>query len=82
MLDDAAQAVAVGDDQDGVVMRQRRQDQPPRSESSPRSDFPQPPPCPKCGALTTLRTAKGGQTPGSQFWGCTRYPDCKGTIPV
>lgn len=26
VLDDAAQAVAVGDDQDGVVMRQRRQD--------------------------------------------------------
>ena len=38
----------------------------------------QPPPCPKCGALTVLRTAKGGKTPGSQFWGCTRYPECKG----
>ncbi len=38
----------------------------------------QPPPCPKCGALTVLRTAKGGKSPGSQFWGCTRYPECKG----
>lgn len=38
----------------------------------------QPPPCPKCGALTVLRTAKGGKTPGSQFWGCSRYPECKG----
>jgi restriction system protein len=43
---------------------------------------PQPPKCPKCGALTTLRTAKGGKTPGGQFWGCTRYPDCKGLLPV
>lgn len=42
----------------------------------------QPPPCPKCGALTTLRTAKGGKSPGSQFWGCTRYPDCKGISPL
>lgn len=38
----------------------------------------QPPPCPKCGALTVLRTAKGGKTPGRQFWGCSRYPECKG----
>ena len=52
-----------------------------RSDPSAPSD-PQPPPCPKCGALTVLRAAKGGQVPGSQFWGCTRYPDCKGTIPV
>ena len=62
-------------------LRQRRQE-PPRSAPSPRPDLPQPPPCPKCGALTVLRSAKGGQTPGSQFWGCTHYPDCKGTIPV
>lgn len=63
-------------------LRQRRQEQPPRSAPNPRPDLPQPPLCPKCGALTVLRTAKGGQAPGSQFWGCTRYPDCKGTIPV
>ena len=63
-------------------LRQRRQEQPTHSAPSARPDLQQPPPCPKCGALTTLRSAKGGQTPGSQFWGCTRYPDCKGTIPV
>ena len=56
-------------------LRQRRlpKDQP---------DLPQPPPCPKCGALTALRTAKAGKIPGSQFWGCTAYPACKGTSPV
>jgi ssDNA-binding Zn-finger/Zn-ribbon topoisomerase 1 len=29
-----------------------------------------------------LRTAKAGKTPGSQFWGCTAYPDCKGTSRI
>jgi four helix bundle suffix protein len=43
---------------------------------------PHPPKCPKCGALTALRTAKSGKTPGSQFWGCTSYPGCKGTVPI
>jgi restriction system protein len=26
-----------------------------------------------------LRTAKTGKHAGNQFWGCTGYPDCKGT---
>jgi restriction system protein len=41
-----------------------------------------PPKCPVCGSLTALRTAKAGKNPGSQFWGCTRYPDCKGLLPI
>ena len=40
------------------------------------------PKCPQCGKIMTLRTAKGGNTPGSQFWGCTGYPECKGTATV
>ncbi|MGC9452576.1 MAG: four helix bundle suffix domain-containing protein [Oceanipulchritudo sp.] len=49
-----------------------------------RSDPPdqtnlQPPACPQCGGLMVLRTAKAGKSPGSQFWGCARYPTCKGT---
>jgi restriction system protein len=64
-------------------LRQRRaKDQPDRSNQSDRSDLPKPPPCPKCGALMSLRTAKAGKTPGSQFWGCAAYPACKGTAPV
>jgi len=42
----------------------------------------EPPKCPQCGSLMALRTAKTGKTPGSQFWGCTKYPDCKGTMPL
>lgn len=38
--------------------------------------------CPQCGGIMALRTAKVGKTPGSQFWGCTNYPECKGTSPV
>lgn len=37
--------------------------------------------CPQCGSAMTLRTAKKGPQPGSQFWGCTKYPACKGARP-
>jgi len=55
-----------------------------RKDQSDRSDptNPTPPACPACGALMALRTAKNGKTPGSQFWGCTKYPDCKGTAKI
>lgn len=35
--------------------------------------------CPKCRGPMSLRTAKRGNNPGSKFWGCRRYPRCKGT---
>ena len=38
-----------------------------------------PPSCPVCGGAMILRTARRGQTAGSQFWGCPVYPGCKGT---
>jgi ssDNA-binding Zn-finger/Zn-ribbon topoisomerase 1 len=28
------------------------------------------------------RTAKTGQLQGQAFWGCSGYPDCKGTRPI
>ncbi|MGD2118951.1 MAG: restriction endonuclease [Chromatiales bacterium] len=37
------------------------------------------PNCPKCGAAMVLRTARKGQNAGSQFWGCSSFPQCKGT---
>lgn len=37
--------------------------------------------CPVCGAQMILRTARKGQNVGSQFWGCSTYPACKGTRP-
>jgi len=29
-----------------------------------------------------LRTARKGPKAGSQFWGCSGYPECKATLPV
>jgi len=37
--------------------------------------------CPKCGSLMILRTAKRGPNAGRKFYGCSRYPKCKATIP-
>lgn len=37
------------------------------------------PACPKCGSSMILRTAKRGANSGSQFWGCSEYPRCRGT---
>ncbi len=36
--------------------------------------------CPACGSPMRLRTARRGPNAGSQFWGCSRYPDCKATV--
>jgi len=41
-------------------------------EASPR--------CPKCGSKMVLRTAKRGDNQGGKFWGCSRYPECRGII--
>jgi ssDNA-binding Zn-finger/Zn-ribbon topoisomerase 1 len=36
------------------------------------------PACPDCGAKMVLRRPKPGQD-WKAFWGCGRYPSCKGT---
>lgn len=59
-------------------LQKRKQDQ---SNPTDQTDL-SPPKCPSCGALMALRTAKSGKNTGSQFWGCTSYPSCKGTQPV
>jgi len=38
------------------------------------------PSCPKCGSAMVLRTAKRGDNAGQEFWGCERYPKCRGVI--
>ena len=64
-------------------LRERRA-QADRTDPPDPTDPPQPtaPPCPLCGKLMVVRTAKQGPRPGSQFWGCTGYPTCKGTQPM
>ena len=40
------------------------------------------PTCPRCGGRMVKRTAKQGANVGKQFWGCTRYPECRGSITI
>lgn len=55
----------------------------PKKDPADRTDPSDPiPECPRCGSAMVLRTAKGGRNPGSQFWGCTAYPECRGVIKV
>ncbi len=39
----------------------------------------QAPSCPTCKQPMALRTARKGPNAGSQFWGCSDYPDCRAT---
>jgi restriction system protein len=48
-------------------------------EPVPTSD--QAPECPACSSRMVLRTAQKGATAGSRFWGCSRFPSCRGTRP-
>jgi four helix bundle suffix protein len=50
------------------------------SDQSDRTD--RIPSCPICEKLMVLRTAKSGKNAGSQFWGCSDYPNCKGVVKV
>ena len=36
------------------------------------------PPCPKCGGEMVRRVARRGANAGNAFWGCRRYPACRG----
>ena len=35
--------------------------------------------CPTCGNSMLLRLAKRGKNTGDRFWGCSRFPKCRGT---
>lgn len=38
--------------------------------------------CPECQSRMVMRKAKRGENADKVFWGCSRYPDCKGSRPV
>jgi restriction system protein len=40
------------------------------------------PVCPKCSKQMKRRTATKGANAGQEFWGCTAYPQCRGTRSV
>jgi restriction system protein len=61
-----------------TVQPSHRPPVPPPPSNRPSAQPSDPLTCPKCGAPMTLRTAKRGNNAGNSFYGCTRYPDCKG----
>jgi restriction system protein len=36
--------------------------------------------CPKCGSEMALRVAKKGPHSGKRFWGCSKFPGCRGVV--
>lgn len=38
--------------------------------------------CPTCGNFMVQRIARKGRSAGQPFWGCSRFPTCKGTRPM
>jgi four helix bundle suffix protein len=59
------------------MAERRKQDRADRTDLTDKA-----PNCPLCGKPLALRTARKGQRAGSQFWGCSGYPECKGTRPL
>ncbi len=49
------------------------------SDESDRSDSSDTPTCPACGKPMRRRTAGKGPRAGQAFWGCSGFPDCRGT---
>ena len=40
------------------------------------------PGCPRCASPMVRREAKRGPNAGRAFYGCSRYPDCRGTVAI
>lgn len=38
--------------------------------------------CPQCGAIMVIRESKKGENAGKQFWGCSRFPKCRGVVNI
>jgi DNA-binding helix-hairpin-helix protein with protein kinase domain len=55
---------------------------PPRSITTRTAPAGGTPSCPSCGRSMVRRTARRGRRRGSQFWGCSQYPRCRGTRPI
>lgn len=38
------------------------------------------PVCPRCASPMARRMAKSGENAGNEFWGCTKFPACRGMV--
>ena len=64
------------------VRTQFASSRPPSTASPPRLSVSTQILCPRCGTHMIKRIARKGRNAGSYFWGCGRYPICKGTRPI
>lgn len=48
----------------------------------PKPEVTATPTCPACGAVMIRRTARQGPRAGLDFWGCSTFPACRGTVPI
>lgn len=62
-----------------IAQRARGTQADPPDRPDPADSIPK---CPQCGKAMALRTAKAGKHSGRQFWGCTGYPECRGSAEV
>ena len=53
-------------------VRHLREKAKPREESTPD--------CPKCGSSMVLKNIRKGKNAGNTFWGCKRFPACRGIV--
>jgi restriction system protein len=53
---------------------------PPAGRSTTATQSQASPACPKCGSAMVLRHATKGAHAGSAFWGCSRFPGCRGIL--
>lgn len=53
-------------------------------ESAPREvqSAPETQVCPKCASVMIKRKARQGTRAGQEFWGCSRFPKCRGILNV
>lgn len=73
-----------GGDSEGVEITEaevRRTERERRVGEAHPIDVETPPECPQCSRTMVVRTVSpaGGRRAGTQFWGCTNYPTCRGT---
>jgi len=59
-----------------VLVSSRQQDE------IPVASTPAVPNCPNCGSAMVRRVAKQGNDAGKEFWGCSKFPGCKGTRAI
>jgi len=50
-----------------------------RIKQRSRQATSQSPSCPRCGSVMVLRSFGRGRNETAWFWGCPRYPECRGT---